>query len=196
MKHSGKDDVGDEGKCPGALVREVETSHGLAYDGVIAWILDRRAGIGMQCDLLAGEQLGVVVLGTGFEGYALTVCEGDQLLVGGSRRTSDERALHLDRFAACREALVWGLTGIALHVADLGSVDVQLFGHDLRECCLDARADLHFAAEEGDVALVIDREPCIVLRGITACDVAQDRELRVEACRVRLLRQDGSDHGR
>src|SRR5262249_3533299 len=53
------------------------------------------------------------------------------------------------------------------------------------------------AAKQGDVALVIDHEPRVVLPGRrTTCEAAQDRELRRDACSVRLSCQDGSSHRR
>ena len=60
VKHSGKDDVGDELESSGALVREVEASDRLADDRVRARILERRAGVDTHRDLLAGEQIGVL----------------------------------------------------------------------------------------------------------------------------------------
>src|SRR6185437_13717078 len=101
-------------------------------------------------------------------------------------------ALGLDRFAARRESLVRSLTGIALHVGDRRNSDIQLFGHDLRECRLRARAEFHLATEESD-AVVIDREPCIVLRRIAAVDAAQDREAAlVVVFSMALCSRDGS----
>ncbi len=75
------------------------------------------------------------------------------------RRAAQRPRGGLDSGAAGSSPLVAGECGIAHDDVDLGDVDVELVGDDLRDRDVERLAHVHFAEEGGDAAVGQDRDP-------------------------------------
>ena len=66
--------------------------------------------------------------------------------------------MNLDGRAGDGAALVGCAFGVAQHHVDTAQAEVEFLGHDLRQRCAQAGAQVHMAVQRGDAAVIPDRQ--------------------------------------
>src|SRR5665811_54035 len=163
----------------GQLDGDVRARNGLADNGVLLRRLGRSAHVEIARELAATDQRAEIELLAAIDGLDNAIADGqlvcgdfklpgchlkDCLPRGGGGLANDD-SRHADRRRRGGDALIWHHVGITGDNAHLRKRRGKLLGADLLEGSQDAVADLHAPGKEGDVAILVDAQPAVELRG-------------------------------